>query len=139
MGIDEQDSIGTRDVGKKDLEAAEATEVVGVEAGTELDSKELVSFTLDIDGEMFEVEMPEQEEYTVFDVLSWHVEKQGIELVTKKYNFGIFIQGIGEKIGDMNSFWLYYVNDRMANVSADNMVVKEGDVIKFEFSSNSPF
>ena len=114
------------------------------------ESNELQVFILDIDGELFDVEMPEQEEYTpldsehltgytAYDVLKSHVEKQGIELKIKEYGFGVFIEQIGDKIGDKNNFWLYYVNGKPANASADRVKVELGDVIKFEWTSNNPF
>ena len=95
----------------------------------------MVVFFLDVDGEVSEIEMPAQERYTAYDILNLHVEKEGIVLKTKKYDFGMFIQGIGDKVGDMNSFWLFYVNGELANASVDNTVVEPGDVVRFEFSN----
>ena len=100
---------------------------------------ELRVFVLEIDEELFDVEMPEQTEYTAFDVLKFYAEEHGVVLKVKEYDFGIFVEGIGDKIGDKNNFWLYYVNDKPANASADMVEVKPGDVIKFEWTSNDPF
>jgi len=98
-----------------------------------------VVFSLDIDGDIKEVEMPGQERFTAFDVLSFYTDKEGIELKTKKYDFGMFVEGIGDKIGDVDSFWLFYVNGGLANASVDNVEVRPGDVIRFEFTGSSPF
>ena len=132
---------GVSDVGPRNSGVGGETdaEIKKGEIQAVFEEKELAVFTLDIDGERFELEMPEQDEFTAFDVLSFYVEKQGITLKTKKYDFGIFIEGIGDKIGDKNNFWLYYVNDKPGVSSADMTVIVPGDVIKFEFSDNSPF
>ena len=109
------------------------------------DGREAQVFVLDIDGELFDIEMPEQEGYTsldsehltgytAFDVLKQYAEEKGIELKIKEYDFGVLVEGIGDKIGDKNNFWLYYVNDKMANASADKVAVEPGDVIRFEWA-----
>ena len=78
--------------------------------------------------------MPEQTEYTAFDVLKFYSKEHGVVLKVKEYDFGMFVEGIGDKMGDKNNFWLYYVNGKLANASADNTEVEAGDIIKFEFT-----
>ncbi len=96
-------------------------------------------YFLNINGETFEIGALNQEELTAYDVLNLYSKKQNVKVQTKKYGFGIFIEGIGEKIGDSKNFWIYYVNDKLATASADKTVVSPGDIVRFEFTKNSPF
>jgi len=132
-------TIGVGEIGSGSDGNADLFEEGDVETRNETGNSESVSFSLDVDGEVFEVGMEMREEITAYNVLSRWALEQGIELKTKEYDFGLFIKGIGDKIGDMDEFWLFYVNDRMANSSADTTKVEPGDTIKFEFSGNNPF
>ena len=72
---------------------------------------------------------------TAFDLL----EKSGLEIETKQYDFGIFIESIDSvKNGQDNKYWLYYVNNESPSVAADKMELRAGDKVEFRFEE-SPF
>lgn len=134
--------IGCRsDVGLRTSEVGDGitTKVENGGVQAEPEEEESAVFFLDIDGETFEIEAPAQEKFTAYDILSLHAKEKNVILKTREYSFGLFIEGIGDKIGDKNHFWLYYINDKLASASVDNTVVKPGDVIRFAFTSNNPF
>lgn len=71
---------------------------------------------------------------TAFDLL----EQSGLVLEIKTYDVGIFIEAINNvKNGQDNKYWMYYVNDEMPMVSADNMEINSGDEVEFKFEESS--
>lgn len=75
---------------------------------------------------------------TAHDVLleSTNINKLG--MVTKEYDFGKSIDGIGDDLaGTDNKYWLYYINNEMAMQSADNQEVVNGDRIEFKFEAST--
>ncbi len=76
---------------------------------------------------------------TVFDLLKNKAEELNIPLKIKTYDFGIFIEAIGnKKNGQDEKYWMYYVNDEMPMVSVDKKEVNPGDKVEFRFEK-SPF
>ncbi|MFQ5453404.1 MAG: DUF4430 domain-containing protein [Candidatus Zixiibacteriota bacterium] len=49
---------------------------------------------------------------------------------------GIFVSAIDSIENSSNLFWLYSVNDSMAQVSCDKYITKTGDKIKWHFRSS---
>lgn len=97
------------------------------------------SITLIIGEKKYQLESASQAPITAYDVLQKIAAREAIKIKTKQYSFGVFVEGIGDKIGDKNNFWLYYINDQLANTAIDNQPVKNGDTIKFIFTNNNPF
>ncbi|NQU78089.1 DUF4430 domain-containing protein [Candidatus Falkowbacteria bacterium] len=95
--------------------------------------------TLFIGDKEYKFENENKADLTVYDVLQKIAEEENLELKTKQYGIGIFLESIGDKIGDKNMFWLYYLNDKAGTVSIDNQEVKNGDIIKFIFTDNNIF
>ena len=80
-----------------------------------------------------------KEEMTAFDLLKEKTDESGLVLKTKTYDIGIFIEAIGDKEnGQDGKYWLYYINEEMSMVSADNQELKPGDKVEFKFEK-SPF
>jgi len=79
------------------------------------------------------------ENATAFDVLKNKAEEAGLNLKTKIYEgMGVLIEAIGEKEnGQDGKYWLYYVNEEMPMVSADQLKIKPGDKIEFKFEKSS--
>ncbi|MBI2054315.1 MAG: DUF4430 domain-containing protein [Candidatus Staskawiczbacteria bacterium] len=76
---------------------------------------------------------------TAFDLLKEEVEKLALELKTKNYDMGIFIEAIGNREnGQDGKYWLYYVNGQFPTVAADRKEIKAGDKVEFKFEK-SPF
>lgn len=73
---------------------------------------------------------------TAFDLLNNRAGELNLE--TKTYDIGIFIEVIGDKKnGQDGKYWMYYVNGEMPMVSADNMELNPGDSVEFKFEQSS--
>ena len=80
-----------------------------------------------------------REGMTAFDLLEEKAEELKINLKTKNYDFGVFIETIGDKEnGSEGKYWLYYVNGEMPSVAADRKELKPSDKVEFKFEK-SPF
>jgi len=106
----------------------------------EVETPQKVVLVID-DGEgnpqIFENEF--REGVTAFDLLKLKTEGLVLNLETKTYDIGIFIEAIGDKKnGEDGKYWLYYVNGEMPMVSADKKEIKPGDKVEFKFEK-SPF
>jgi hypothetical protein len=76
-----------------------------------------------------------KQDNTVFDLL----QKTGLDLKYTEYETGVFIEEIsGLKNGKNNRYWLYYINNEMAQIACDKLKVQKGDKINFIFAE-SPF
>jgi len=81
-----------------------------------------------------EVELPAKEGMTAFSVLEEAAKKDGTEVASTKYDFGIMVNSIGTyKGGEDGKYWLYYVNSKVPEVGADQYKVKAGDVVEWKF------
>ena len=70
---------------------------------------------------------------TVFNVLEEYTKENDIELTSKQYDFGVFVEGIGDYKNTNEMVWIYYVNNESANVSADNYPLSSEDKIKWAY------
>lgn len=81
-----------------------------------------------------EVELSVKEDMTAFSVLEEAAKKDGTEIASTKYDFGIMVNSIGTyKGGEEGKYWLYYVNSKVPEVGADQYKVKAGDVVEWKF------
>jgi len=48
-------------------------------------------------------------------------------------DFGVFVTEIDGVKNTSDTFWMYYVNDKLAEVAADQYVTKEGDKIEWKY------
>jgi hypothetical protein len=79
------------------------------------------------------------EKMTAFDLLKQGADGLKIALATKDYGeMGILVEKIGDyKNGDNGKFWIYYLNGKMAEVSASKQEIKAGDIIEFKFEKTN--
>jgi len=90
-------------------------------------------------GEVKTVSAEYESGMTAYDALRNGAGKNGLEIKTKQYDMGIFIESIGGAVnGQDGKYWLYYVNDKMPEVAADKLVIGPEDKIEFKFEK-SPF
>jgi len=88
------------------------------------------------ESESFTVEMGEGT--TAFDLLKDKTGELSINLETKSYDLGIFIEALGERRnGEDGKYWLYYINDEMPMTASDKQPVNSGDKIEFKFQRPS--
>jgi hypothetical protein len=71
-----------------------------------------------------------------FEALTVVTEKENIPLVTKKYDFGTFIQKIGEKESGSEMAWIYFINDASGNVAADKAELTTGDTVEWKYTKS---
>ena len=71
----------------------------------------------------------------LFDALKRFTSEKGIRFAFEKYEgLGKLISQIGDKKnGDGGNYWQYWVNNRHADVGADQYVLKSGDVGEWKF------
>ena len=89
------------------------------------------------DSETFTVEL-KNSTTTAFNLLENKAEELNFVLKTKMYDFGIFIEAIGDKEnGQDGKYWMYYVNDEMPMVAADKEEIGPDDKVEFKFEKPS--
>jgi len=63
-------------------------------------------------------------------------DKNDIVLETTTYDFGTLITGINGYInGDNNKYWMFYVNEEMPMVGAEQYTVQPDDEIEFKYEA----
>jgi uncharacterized protein YxeA len=72
-------------------------------------------------------------EDTAFSVLKTTAEKENINLQVKQYDFGVFVEKIGDFESNAKKSWIYYVNNESGQVAADQQKLKNGDKIEWKY------
>jgi len=70
---------------------------------------------------------------TVFDALQTVTSEKHIPLKTKKYDFGIFVEEIGNKPTLKDHAWLYFVNSISGDIAADKKTLHTGDSVEWRY------
>jgi hypothetical protein len=71
-----------------------------------------------------------------FEALTVVTKKENIPLVTKQYDFGVFVQKIGEKESGTAMAWIYFINGKSGDVAADKTVLTTGDVVEWKYTKS---
>jgi len=74
-------------------------------------------------------------EDTAFSVLKKASETNNIELVTKQYDFGVFVQKIDKFESSAKKSWIYYINGESGQVAADKQKLKNGDKVEWKYET----
>jgi hypothetical protein len=69
-----------------------------------------------------------------FDALTLAASQSGTQIVTKQYDFGIFIQKIGTKESGKDMAWIYFVNGKSGNEAADKYTLYDGDQVEWKYT-----
>ena len=108
------------------------------DGGLQETEKEIkVSLLLDFGGENtknFE-DIRLTEGKTIFDLLKKVTEENNLEFTFKQYSgVGVFIESIDNFANnpENDKWWQYWVNDEYAQVAADKLFLKNGDIIKWK-------
>jgi hypothetical protein len=59
--------------------------------------------------------------------------QQNHDVITVSSAMGTFVKGIDSIENSSKAFWLYSVNDTIADRASDNFITKKGDVIKWHY------
>lgn len=70
---------------------------------------------------------------TAFSVLKATAEKENINLQVKQYDFGVFVEKIGDFESTAKKSWIYYVNGESGQIAADQQKLKNGDKIEWKY------
>lgn len=68
-----------------------------------------------------------------FQALSEAAKKQNLELKTKQYDFGVFVEQIGTLANTQEKSWIYFVNGKSGTVAADKQSLKAGDTVEWKY------
>jgi hypothetical protein len=88
----------------------------------DLDTKRITSFTRDASATA-----------SALTLLEEVATRQNLLLVTKQYSFGTLVESIGGLKNSPVKAWIYFVNDRSANVGADSYKPSSGDTIEWKY------
>ena len=75
---------------------------------------------------------------TVFSLLEELSKQKNFEISYKIYpEIGVFVESIDGLVnGTDGKYWQYWVNNELPMVAADNLPVKEGDVVEWKFEAS---
>ncbi len=69
-----------------------------------------------------------------FELLTIVGEKNNIPVVTKQYDFGVFVEEVRGKKSGADMSWIYFVNGKSGTVAADKYELKNGDVVEWKYT-----
>ena len=70
---------------------------------------------------------------TAFEALQNLAQQENLDLKTKQYDFGVFVEGIGGVENTKEKAWIYFINGKSAEVAADKYELKNGDIIEWKY------
>ncbi len=70
---------------------------------------------------------------TVFEALKSVTDQNNLKLKTKQYDFGVFVEAIGEMENTGEKAWIYSVNGKAGEVAADKYGLREGDIVEWKY------
>lgn len=119
---------------KEDSQESTQNETTSNESIPEDVEEENITVLIDYGSEKNSYEVGYEEGMTAYDALKKVAEKDSLEIETTDYDFGKSIDGIGVKKGGVDErYWMYYVNDKTAQVAVDNREVSIGDEVEFKY------
>jgi len=71
--------------------------------------------------------------HDAFQALSEAAKTQNIELKTKQYDFGVFVEQIGTIVNTKEKSWIYFVNGKSGTVAADKQSLNAGDTVQWKY------
>ena len=77
------------------------------------------------------------ESTTPFDTLSETLQKEQLELKTKRYDFGVFVESVDGFASTADMAWIYFVNTEPGTVAADQYKLKPGDLVEWKYLAPS--
>jgi hypothetical protein len=71
---------------------------------------------------------------TAFDALSAVSTRYNIPVEKKQYDFGVFIEKIGNNANTKEKAWIYLVNGQSGDVAADKKITTDGDKVEWRYT-----
>lgn len=72
---------------------------------------------------------------TPYEALVSVASKNNITLQTKQYDFGVFVEGIGDQKNTTEKAWIYFVNGKSGEVASDKYTLKQGDTVEWKYTT----
>lgn len=70
---------------------------------------------------------------TAYDALVVGAKKENLSVTTKTYDFGIFVESIGEKKSSAENAWIFFVNGASGTQAADKTKIQSGDSVEWKY------
>ena len=70
-----------------------------------------------------------------FDALVTVTKAQNIPITTKQYDFGQFVQMVGDKTSSDTEAWIYFVNGTSGSIASDKYLLHTGDMVEWKFTA----
>ncbi len=71
--------------------------------------------------------------HNAFQALSEAAKQQKLEVKTKQYDFGVFVEQIGQLANTKEKSWIYFVNGTSGTVAADKQNLNTGDTVEWKY------
>ncbi len=94
--------------------------------------KSVVSLTLNKNGDIATYSGIVAE--TPYEALVKVAQEEDIPVVTKQYDFGVFVQKIGDLETGPDMAWIVSVNGKSISVAADKEMVTTGDMVEWAYT-----
>jgi KaiC/GvpD/RAD55 family RecA-like ATPase len=132
LGIRERVSDEAKEVIEKALDYPRRTfeQVKRILGKKEIKTTLVLEFSED---EIDTYSLLQAEPATAFTLLEKIAQEEGIELVTKKYDFGILVESIGGEENTKERAWIYFVNGKAGEVASDQYELSDGDVVEWRY------
>jgi hypothetical protein len=70
---------------------------------------------------------------TAFSLLKMALEENNLTLKSKQYDFGVFIEGIGNFLNTKEKAWIFFVNGKSADNAADKIILQPEDLVEWKY------
>lgn len=85
-----------------------------------------------------EISLTVGETTTVYEALEKTAAEKGWIVATKDYDFGKLVESIAGSANNQAAAWIYYVNGKAGDKSADKYELKSGDKIEWRYEKVKP-
>lgn len=70
---------------------------------------------------------------TAYSSLVDALSSKGLDLKTKQYDFGVFVESISGYESSEKMSWIYFINGQSGQVAADKQPVKANDLVEWKY------
>jgi len=69
-----------------------------------------------------------------FVALQSIAKQKNLELKTKQYDFGVFVEAVGALSNTKEKSWIYFINGKSGSVASDKYEVKQNDIVEWKYT-----
>lgn len=78
-------------------------------------------------------ELEASENETAYSVLKKSAENNQLEMHIKEYDFGVFVESVGDYQSGADMSWIYFVDGQSGDKAADQYQVKPDQVVEWKY------